>query len=586
MRHETATTERRRLPFSLSIEAIHNIYSFLPQATLKKCRLLSRDSEALANVWAFRHIRLTPMGNDAKGFFEVAVSEKLCPLVREVTCDTWLGPAFRYGANESYRIPESFIKALPYLQLLSLTTTLNLRFNELTGNPERSYFSMAVEETYDFRFRVLDTVFQCLAGTWSAKRQDLIDEDLALNVTPEWDPEEDSTSEEGLAEKRIPAFPEGKVQGPIPVQTITVSNLGDYSDKRLTEGEAFRKVINSGTVKDLKLCIAVERDEAAPENAIKFPEKYELFRSLPKTWLSPILAENLRVLSLYCQDYWGWNPPMHFRDVNSESGGFPNLRVLALGNYVFSHEWQIDWIASLGSKNSRGGLEELYLEECPVMYHARLNPPHLRSMMVAARRFEGRFLIDGYPLEELVTDKLTAGTARGSRTIQVLYSVRWHTILRQWKEKMNALKVFKMGRAGDRDMVVDLILATTNEAVPGNQPLYACGSGSESAAGQPYTDNEFRYFDCPTPPPEEESINYDEKYRFGVGIDHRWEYKPPYVYFDMGLGPTQWIGTTYEYRGRARVPMLGVEAKEPDKDALQSLLETVNRRRMGELPIS
>lgn len=50
---------------------------------------------------------------------------------------------------------------------------------------------------------------------------------------------------------------------------------------------------------------------------------------------------------------------------NSGTSPLPNVRVLTLRNYGFSHDWQVEWIASLGSDNGRGGLEELYLDDCP-----------------------------------------------------------------------------------------------------------------------------------------------------------------------------------------------------------------------------
>ena len=71
------------------------------------------------------------------------------------------------------------------------------------------------------------------------------------------------------------------------------------------------------------------------------------------------------------------------RLVNPGSG-FPSLRVLALGNDVFSHDWQIDWVASLGSQNGRGGLEEIYLLSCcrPRFY----NPLHLLTLHNKSRK--------------------------------------------------------------------------------------------------------------------------------------------------------------------------------------------------------
>lgn len=45
---------------------------------------------------------------------------------------------------------------------------------------------------------------------------------------------------------------------------------------------------------------------------------------------------------------------------------FPKLCVLALGNFVFSQPWQVNWITNL----IEAGLEELYPDDCPVLWHA------------------------------------------------------------------------------------------------------------------------------------------------------------------------------------------------------------------------
>lgn len=43
--------------------------------------------------------------------------------------------------------------------------------------------------------------------------------------------------------------------------------------------------------------------------------------------------------------------------------------MLALGRYVFLHDRQFDWVAWLAKD---GRLEELYLDDCPIVWHARV----------------------------------------------------------------------------------------------------------------------------------------------------------------------------------------------------------------------
>lgn len=130
--------------------------------------------------------------------------------------------------------------------------------------------------------------------------------------------------------------------GAIELRSLTVSNLADRDDKRLTSSPAFKAVLSSPSFVDLKMLVT---DKFKPldntELALHHPDKYNFFESLPATWLAPVVTQNLRTLSLYYHgSYWGWCPKLDFRLVNPApgGGGFPNLRVLALGHYVFSHD--------------------------------------------------------------------------------------------------------------------------------------------------------------------------------------------------------------------------------------------------------
>ncbi|KAJ0150646.1 Uncharacterized protein HZ326_6813 [Fusarium oxysporum f. sp. albedinis] len=93
---------------------------------------------------------------------------------------------------------------------------------------------------------------------------------------------------------------------------------------------------------------------------------HEFFQVLPSQWLSPSVVENLQVLSLFYSHYRRWFPRMDLSQIRA----LPYLKVLALGSYIFTNERETDWIASLKTSNRSGGLEELYLEDCPILHRA------------------------------------------------------------------------------------------------------------------------------------------------------------------------------------------------------------------------
>lgn len=70
---------------------------------------------------------------------------------------------------------------------------------------------------------------------------------------------------------------------------------------------------------------------------------------------------SLQKLSLYSSFYWGFWPKLSLDGVH-----FPNLQSLALGNFSFFKDEQLDWILSHST------LEELYLDDCPILLEARI----------------------------------------------------------------------------------------------------------------------------------------------------------------------------------------------------------------------
>lgn len=222
---------------------------------------------------------------------------------------------------------------------------------------------------------------------------------------------------------------------------------------------------------------------------------------------------------------------MDFRAVNpgrGPSSGFPQLKVLALGNFTFSHEWQIGWIASLGQNNGSGGLEELYLDDCPILYKAHQLSPMDESETMLGHDEDGNMISvsnHGYPIKEVVAHRAAGGPSnlrlRGLPTQTQEHAIRWFHVFRQWQERMKGLRVFRMGHG-----VWHTTPADTFNACRSDESFAHVNSRILARRVQ---DNGFRSFDCPapmTPQPEFDDWLWNErlvdssnpKYLNGTGL--------------------------------------------------------------------
>ncbi|CAJ2509847.1 Uu.00g057470.m01.CDS01 [Anthostomella pinea] len=286
-------------------------------------------------------------------------------------------PLFRRIASS-----KSLFHALPLLRLFTNLKVLNIRFDEVDHCSLYDGESESIRPQ-ELRYYTLIIVFKCLLGTWSGEWQKQLEVELKIR----------EQGDEAIVE---PADTQPTI--PIKLKTLTISRIDAYDDTRLTSSRDFHQVIESPNLRELKMF--------TNENLMKSDDetgRYTFFECLPMTWLNPRIAQNLRTLSLYTSDYWGWDPKMDFRQANPGSASsFPNLKVLALGNYVFSHQWQVDWLASLGSDNGDGGFRELYLDDCPIMWFARSWKP-LDTTVTVCLTSDGdqvRFSNDGYSRKE------------------------------------------------------------------------------------------------------------------------------------------------------------------------------------------
>jgi hypothetical protein len=579
----------------LSTEIYDHIFSFLTQPELRACRLLNRRLCALATGRAFRHIRLDGDGDaSALRFKHIVASDHLRCVVREITCDTYVGAGFEYGQNHDYELPEAFFRALPYLRFFHNLQVLNIRFDEHCGvgrlDPN-SGWGHDVEETNDFRYAVLAIIFHCLAGSWSIEAQKRIEEASSLDIfsdIDEYESEEEKSNDGINDETTAPSVDLSHLSDvpliPIALKTLTISHLADFNDERLTMSNAFRAVIESGHLTTLKLMIATEDDSNYAGYDIFSPEKYDMFESMPQTWLAPALAQNLRELSLYSMLKWGWHVQLDFRKVNplaGENSGFPNLRVLALGSYIFTQDWQVDWIASLGKQNGSGGLTELYLDKCAIMFHAVHKSLFEDSTTVLGKDPSGREVIisnEGLPLKTGFTRFLDRprGWARTVDPQLKTYPLRWYQVLHRWKETMTSLKVFKMGQGSwNNDPPAHTICV--------NERIELEESSTPSFFDERKHRNMFfRTYDCPTPLDAEFGTSYwgepHEKYLHGTGLCQEKYFQIDYIRFDDSHGSHEWIPLREDVYSGA--PEMEPEAAPLDAEALEALYETVKERRL------
>jgi len=119
---------------------------------------------------------------------------------------------------------------------------------------------------------------------------------------------------------------------------------------------------------------------------------------------------------------------------------FPNLHVLTLISIIFSHEWQINWVASLG----RGHLRELYLDDCPILTHARFLQPLERGFTKATNLQTGDVALvsdDIFPRKDYVGENiLEAESEYIAKEVRFPGALRWYKVLRRWEEAMPSLR--------------------------------------------------------------------------------------------------------------------------------------------------
>ena len=137
------------------------------------------------------------------------------------------------------------------------------------------------------------------------------------------------------------------------LSSLTLKNLQNYNDERVVKSPNFIEVLSR--LSELRLKIVTEYDSSSPENNWNKTQMHTFFVELSSIWLKSTV-QNLSSLCIHSDVLWGYVPLCDFRTLH-----FAKLKKLELGNYSFSHDWQLDWILSHKT------LEIFILDDCNIV---------------------------------------------------------------------------------------------------------------------------------------------------------------------------------------------------------------------------
>lgn len=202
----------------------------------------------------------------------------------------------------------------------------------------------------------------------------------------------------------------------VPIKELAVRNL---QDRNTQDGEIramMEKVL--GSLQSLRLNIVTERYEASPEEELEFPEPHEFFAEMPSAWLKPTMG-SLEHLTLYCDNYWGFFPKVDLNGVH-----FPRLKTLALGNFGFVQDSQVEWIMSHAAT-----LTELYLDDCTILYDVGMTNENIERCSFEKAEMQVRIREDCPELSKHYRS----------------YEKRWHDLFDAFRTGLPLLRHFRMG---------------------------------------------------------------------------------------------------------------------------------------------
>lgn len=329
--------------------------------TLKALRKTNKQLGSLATETLFEVVVINNEEDSSKRFQALADSS-FTSLVRCVIINTSDDPHHSGGGMDTADIAESFKDAIAIMHTFQKIEEVQLRFAEECAVDDDGW-GKEVAETEGFRAEILELVLPAI--------------------------------------RRIDS-----------VKSLTLKNLQDSHDEGDFESEDFITVRQR--ISKLHLQIATEYVDAAPEYNIDKPALHQGFSDiLPNIWLKP-MSHQLTHLSLYSDCLWGVWPIVDFRCIPP----FTQLRSLSLGNFMFAHDWQTNWIAAHSST-----LEALFLDDCSIVTDLSMTEEQARA---------------NFP------DWMLAKT-EDDDDYSIYVPLRWYTIFERFSNDLSRLRHFAFG---------------------------------------------------------------------------------------------------------------------------------------------
>ncbi|KAJ0383600.1 hypothetical protein COL922a_010168 [Colletotrichum nupharicola] len=619
-----------RIP-TLPPDVHRQILSFASQSTLLSARLVNKNFSFIATPLAFRYLYLGSKW-DCDRLVCVSKSPKLSGFVEEIDLVGWIEEAEWWKHHYPWRM----LAILPYVRSFRNLKSLYLGMAGFNFKWQVASLFGGPFATRELRSALLDTLFACIAGEWTqeehagllafiiAQKKPEDDKMYVQWIPPDAEParpdvidfDEDMCAimlqEEFGKKKKKPkpwnCPPDAKLlQDPLwqswetllgpalPLETLSIGGLAQSDDLDVIRSSAFKKMASLKSLTALKFSVSHKTDSYAKSVTRMYRSDSPMLHSLPNTLLCPAIADNLKVLSLYGPNNFGWHPSLDFRRINCKGksplmAGLPSLRVLALGGFSFTQTWQADWIASLGKGYGGSGLKELYLDDCHVLTEARKFRLQSGQTTIGRDSSGQAIKIDNsdFPDAESIVN--------GIGSDRVRFDLRWHHILDSWRQSMTALQVFVMG-CGDHG---DNCLRSVVEAnYPDQLPIMS----DHNCDPRFFRHGEKAFLNYKAPPPpfdHEEPLGdrYYKKrnrpeapqYKYGVGMTVNWDSECSwrnngpilrYTKFDGGMDYYPWTESYDDERPDFRHQ--GMKTDEPDtvKEDMKSyelLIATVKTR--------
>ncbi|KAL3480563.1 hypothetical protein BJX99DRAFT_220424 [Aspergillus californicus] len=375
---------------SLPGEIIHRVFFYAEQSR-KQLRLSSTLLAKAGRSWVFQSTTLSRTKSSCERFQNILDRPDLARAVKKVYLDT-TDPqdgnnsvttsegdeyleADEADEDEDSALPPRFWKAVNRLDQLPRLQSVVIRFHhECEGDDDWGN----AEQSSQFRAAVLRKTLSVLASL------------------------------------------------PRPLHELGIQDLQNI----MPDDEAFRANLNKvlGAIKSLRLNIANQLNEGNGENNVEYDAVHKFFNNdLASFWLKPAMA-NVEHLTIYSSMYWGFFPKCDLRDVH-----FPRLKTLSLGNFAFIDDSQLQWILSHGET-----LEELYLDDCPILHEVAVDNAHReRGTLLDNTSFQA------HPGFEHESEPST--TQYHYCKLHASYSARWADYFRAFAEKLPRLRHIRVG---------------------------------------------------------------------------------------------------------------------------------------------